>query len=619
MNGHLVAIEVGVVGVADQRVKLNGLAFHQDRLEGLDTKAVQRRSAVEKHRMLLDDLFETVPHRRVHAVDHLLGRLDVGRDLALDERLHHKRFEELEGHLLGQTALVQLQVRANHDDRAARVVHALTQQVLAETAFLALEHVAQRLERPRVRADDGPGAATVVDQGVHGFLQQPLFVVDDAFRRVDLDDLLQPVVAVDDASVKVVQVGCGEPAAVKLDHGPQFRADDRDRVHDHPLGAAARADERFDDFEPLDGPNTSLRGGPNDFVAQFASQRLEVHAVQEFLDGLGADVGAEQVAQAVLHPPTDGVQHFGHGSVLVLVDQLVALQLAEDFHGDVKVLQTVVGVAVFGLDSVVDGFGALADVALVPILAVVLQLLAERAEAFLLEFADVRHDELLLVFDCLADVRQELLDPLVVDVDDDEGGEVDDLLEEPRRDVEDQREGRGDALEVPDVADRRGQFDVAHALAADLAARDLDAAALARDAAVLDLLVATAGTFEVLDRSEDALAKETVPLGLERAVVDGFGFLDFSPRPAQDVFGAGDSNFELVEKTDVCHNRISAATAPCSLSGHGNSKEEFLGGNPRESPCYLPGVKSGQAPYGTHAKFAEPVATRRRIRRSAAR
>jgi hypothetical protein len=42
---------------------------------------------------------------------------------------------------LGQAALVQLELRADHDDRTAGVVDALAQQVLAEPALLALEHV----------------------------------------------------------------------------------------------------------------------------------------------------------------------------------------------------------------------------------------------------------------------------------------------------------------------------------------------------------------------------------------------------------------------------------------------------------------------------------------------
>src|ERR1017187_10317834 len=47
VDGHLVAVEIGVEGRAHQRVNLDGLAFHQHRLERLDAEAVQRGSAVQ--------------------------------------------------------------------------------------------------------------------------------------------------------------------------------------------------------------------------------------------------------------------------------------------------------------------------------------------------------------------------------------------------------------------------------------------------------------------------------------------------------------------------------------------------------------------------------------------
>ena len=43
MDGHLVAVEVGVVGGADQRMDADGLAFDELGLEGLDRQPVQGR------------------------------------------------------------------------------------------------------------------------------------------------------------------------------------------------------------------------------------------------------------------------------------------------------------------------------------------------------------------------------------------------------------------------------------------------------------------------------------------------------------------------------------------------------------------------------------------------
>ena len=55
VNGHLVAVEVGVEGGAVQGMQLQCAAVHQHRLEGLDAQAVQRRGAVEHDGVILDD------------------------------------------------------------------------------------------------------------------------------------------------------------------------------------------------------------------------------------------------------------------------------------------------------------------------------------------------------------------------------------------------------------------------------------------------------------------------------------------------------------------------------------------------------------------------------------
>src|SRR5690606_3360919 len=177
VHGHLVTVEVGVEGRADQRVDLDGLALDQLRLERLDAQTVQRGRTVQQHRVLGDDLFEHVPHDRAGTLDHALGALDVLRVVQVDQTLHHERLEQLQGHLLGQTALVQLQLRTDDDDRAAGVVDALAEQVLTEATLLALEHVRDRLQRAIARAGDRTTAATVVEQRVDGLLQHPLLVV----------------------------------------------------------------------------------------------------------------------------------------------------------------------------------------------------------------------------------------------------------------------------------------------------------------------------------------------------------------------------------------------------------------------------------------------------------
>ncbi len=191
VHGHLVAVEVGVEGGAHQRMQLDGFALDQHGLEGLDAEAVQGRRAVEQHRVLADDLVEHVPDLGLLLLDQLLGLLD-GRRLA--QRLQPRvdeRLEQLERHLLRQPALVQLHLGAHDDDGAARIVDTLAEQVLAEAALLALQHVGQRLQGALVGARDDAPAPAVVEQRVDRFLQHPLLVADDDVGRPQLHQPLQ--------------------------------------------------------------------------------------------------------------------------------------------------------------------------------------------------------------------------------------------------------------------------------------------------------------------------------------------------------------------------------------------------------------------------------------------
>ena len=251
VDRHLVAVEVGVERRADERMDPDRLAFDQHRLERLDAEAMQRRRAVQQHRVLADDLLEHVPHFGTLQLDHLLRLLDGGDEAALFELVVDERLEQLERHLLRQPALVQLQLGADDDDRTAGVVDALAEQVLAEAPLLALERVGQRLERPVVGAAQHAAAAAVVEQRIDRFLQHALFVADDDVRRLQLHQLLQPVVAVDDAAIEIVQVGGREAAAVERHQRTQLRRNHRDDVENHPLRPVARLPERVDDLQAL--------------------------------------------------------------------------------------------------------------------------------------------------------------------------------------------------------------------------------------------------------------------------------------------------------------------------------------------------------------------------------
>src|SRR4051794_18491426 len=109
MDGHLIAVEVGIESFAHQRMKLNGVAFDEDRLERLNAHAMERGRTIEEHRMIADHLFEDIPHFIILALEHFLRTFDrIGVSEFL-QPANDERLIQLERDLLRQAALMQLE------------------------------------------------------------------------------------------------------------------------------------------------------------------------------------------------------------------------------------------------------------------------------------------------------------------------------------------------------------------------------------------------------------------------------------------------------------------------------------------------------------------------------
>ena len=85
---------------------------------------------------------------------------------------------------------------------------------------------------------------------------------------------------------------------------------------------------------------------------------------------------------------------------------------------------------------------------------------------------------------------------------------------------------------------------VTHALAANLRLCDFNSAFFANLALVTDALILSAMAFPVLERSEDPFAEKAVNLGLEGAVIYGFGLGDLAVRPFENLFGRCKTDFD---------------------------------------------------------------------------
>ena len=142
----MVAVVVGVEAGGDERVKLDGFAVDEFRLEGLNGETVERRSAVKEDVATLNDFIEGVPDDGFAGFNHArIGANVVGVFMA-DEPANHERLKEFECHLLREATFVGFQLWADNDDGAAGVVNALTKKVLAETTLFTFEEVREGFE-----------------------------------------------------------------------------------------------------------------------------------------------------------------------------------------------------------------------------------------------------------------------------------------------------------------------------------------------------------------------------------------------------------------------------------------------------------------------------------------
>ena len=252
--------------------------------------------------MFADDFFKDVPDFRPFLFQHSLRRFDGGRHavqfkLGVDEGL-----EKLQCHFFRQPALMQHQFGPDHDHRAAGIIDALSEQVLAEPALFALQHVGKGFQGPFVGAGDGAATTTVVEQGINGFLKHPLFVADNDFRGPQLDQPFQTVVAVDYAPVEVVQIRGRKAPAVQRHQGAQFRRDNGDHLEDHPFRAGAGINEGFNQLQALDQFLAFGFGiGFLEVDAKVFHLFLEVYGRQHFAQRLGADADGETVLAIFLN------------------------------------------------------------------------------------------------------------------------------------------------------------------------------------------------------------------------------------------------------------------------------------------------------------------------------
>ncbi len=102
---------------------------------------------------------------------------------------------------------------------------------------------------------------------------------------------------------------------------------------------------------------------------------------------------------------------------------------------------------------------------------------------------------------------------------------IENLLQRSGRQIQNQTHTAGDSLKIPDVGNRRSQFNITHTLPANAGLGYLNAATVANNTFVTNLLILTAMALPVLAGSENLLTEKTIAFRLQSTIVDGFRLL----------------------------------------------------------------------------------------------
>jgi hypothetical protein len=140
---------------------------------------------------------------------------------------------------------MEAQVGPYDNDGTARVVYALTQEVLAETSLLAADIVTEGAIQAAGGAFGGGSGliafAGAVHERINGFLKHAPLIIEQNGGDAVFHHAAQAVIPLNKRSVKIIEVGNGEAPAWQGNEGPKFGRHYGDHPQDHPFGAVLNA------------------------------------------------------------------------------------------------------------------------------------------------------------------------------------------------------------------------------------------------------------------------------------------------------------------------------------------------------------------------------------------
>ena len=128
-------------------------------------------------------------------------------------------------------------------------------------------------------------------------LQHSLFVPDDHLRSIQIEQLLEPVISVDQTTVEVVEITGGKVTTLEEYQRTKIWRNHRHSLEDHPLRFVAGIEDGFDDLQAPDQSHSLLlRTGILVLVLEFIKERVQLETSDHCTDRFRTHVGLELVA-----------------------------------------------------------------------------------------------------------------------------------------------------------------------------------------------------------------------------------------------------------------------------------------------------------------------------------
>ena len=106
VDGHLVTIEVCIVGFTNKWVKTKCFTIDKDGFEGLDTQTVKSRCAVKQYWMFFDNFFKNIPNTFITTFNHTFRCFNVTSIVTRNNFTHYEWFEQFDSHFTRHTTLI---------------------------------------------------------------------------------------------------------------------------------------------------------------------------------------------------------------------------------------------------------------------------------------------------------------------------------------------------------------------------------------------------------------------------------------------------------------------------------------------------------------------------------